>query len=121
MSYTAKYYGGFLSTKAVATRLGVSTFSVNNYIKQGRLRATNLSHGTQRPIWGIAEDDLNAFIKGYKPREVKHKEVEKPKAILIEKPEHVDSKKLKVLKLELELLRDRLFDITCEIDDLINK
>jgi len=53
-----------LTTRQVATRLGLKTVdAVTAWINQGHLPAVNVSAGTLRSNWRIAETDLQAFIE----------------------------------------------------------
>lgn len=60
------YDGEMLTTVEVARRLNVHRTMVVNYIKSGKLLATNVSYGAQRPRYIIRESDLDMFINSYK-------------------------------------------------------
>jgi len=45
------------SIKEVAEILGISTTSVNNYVKAGKLRATKIASS-----WHIKETDIKAYL-----------------------------------------------------------
>jgi len=46
------------SIKEVSGMLGISTTSVNNYVKTGKLRATKIGSS-----WHIKEKDIKAFLE----------------------------------------------------------
>jgi excisionase family DNA binding protein len=47
---------------AIAKELGVKPHKVLSWIAAGKLRASNVGDGTQRPRWRISADDLAAFL-----------------------------------------------------------
>lgn len=51
-----------LTTKQVAAALGLSQRAVQNYIKGGKLPATEKQHGFQRQYF-VSERDLRRFAK----------------------------------------------------------
>lgn len=54
----------FLSVPEIATRLGVKSDKVLQWIASGQLRGVNVAERVaQRPRWRISEADLDAFLE----------------------------------------------------------
>lgn len=54
----------FLSVPEIATRLGVKSDKVLQWIASGQLRGINVAERVaQRPRWRISEADLEAFLE----------------------------------------------------------
>jgi excisionase family DNA binding protein len=54
------------SVKEISEILHVSMPKVRLLIKDKRLKALNISHGTIRPVWKITRSQLDSFMKGGK-------------------------------------------------------
>ena len=52
------------SVKEISEILHVSMPKVRLLIKDGKLKALNISHGTIKPVWKITRTQLNLFLGG---------------------------------------------------------
>jgi excisionase family DNA binding protein len=52
----------FLTPPQAAEILGVNTDRLRRWIRNGQLRAVNVSDAEQRPRWRIDPEDFNAFL-----------------------------------------------------------
>lgn len=70
-----------MSTKQVATELGVSVDRVLGFIASGELTAANVSQGTQRPRWRVKRASLIDFLdarSSCRPRQARTAHSAKP-------------------------------------------
>ncbi|MCL5071053.1 MAG: helix-turn-helix domain-containing protein [Actinobacteria bacterium] len=50
------------SVKEIADKLGTNPTAVRLLIKDGRLKALNISRGKERPVWKVTETQLKEYL-----------------------------------------------------------
>ena len=118
-------YCSILTAPEAAKKLGVSNFTVYQLIKDGTLKATDISNGKKYKRHKIREDELDIVKSGYKSHGLRNAEsygkkpttkVQKPKAVY-KSPvvKNHDAKK------ELAALKEELFNILVKIEEIETK
>ena len=123
--------GGFLSTSDVAADLDVTRATVLILINEGLLPATNVGDGNYRPRYGIRLEDLNIFKKMYhkygvrnpnedpnKRRGGKRRKPKKEEVKVEVKVDPRDEEEIRVLKKEMELMAEKLLEISVKLEEL---
>ena len=50
------------STKEIADILQTNTIAVRLLIKDGKLKAMNVSRGKERPVWKVTQTQINEYL-----------------------------------------------------------